>query len=277
MKIGVVLEGFNLPLGPALVKARELGIAGVQMYTGRYFPMLAGAAQLAEVKKQVEAEGLAVSAVCGAFDCDVFYRGGAALDTVKWSLDAALALGTNIVTAHIGVIPDEKDHPLYAPMLEQCGSLAQYAHSMGGHFAIETGPEKAAVLKGFLDDIACDGMAVNLDPANFVMCSGDDPAAAVQLLGNHIVHTHAKDGVMLHPSDCRAVFAPGPFGLEPAPADGFRAVRLGQGGVDWPAYLAALREVGFDGYQTIEYEGENDPTGDIAAAVAFLKEQGIGA
>ncbi len=276
MRIGVVLEGFNLPLAPALAKARQLGIAGVQLYTGRYFPMMATTAQLNEVKKQVEAEGLAVSAVCGTFAGETFYTGSEKdLDAVKWSLEAALALGTNIVTTHIGVIPDDKKHPLYAPMLEICGKMAQHAHGLGGHFAIETGPEKAAVLKGFLDDIACDGMAVNLDPANFVMCSGDDPVAAVQLLAGHIVHTHAKDGVMVYPCDCRAVFAPGPFGLEPAPADGFRAVRLGQGGVDWPAYLAALRAAGFDGWQTIEYEGENDPTGDIAAAVEFLKGQGV--
>ena len=35
-------------------------------------------------------------------------------------------------------------------------------------------------------------------------------------------------------------------------------------------YLAALREIGFDGYLTIERECGDNPAGDIAEAVKFL-------
>ena len=41
-------------------------------------------------------------------------------------------------------------------------------------------------------------VAVNLDPANFVMVTGDDPVQAVYTLKDYIVHTHAKDGRRLH-------------------------------------------------------------------------------
>ena len=37
-------------------------------------------------------------------------------------------------------------------------------------------------------------MAVNLDPANLRMVTGDNPVAAVHNLKRYIVHTHAKDG-----------------------------------------------------------------------------------
>ena len=45
---------------------------------------------------------------------------------------------------------------------------------MKAHFAVETGPEPAAVLKQFLDSLGSRGVAVNLDPANLVMVAGDE-------------------------------------------------------------------------------------------------------
>lgn len=63
--------------------------------------------------------------------------------------------------------------------------------------AIETGPEISADLKVFLDDLHSTGVAVNLDPANLVMVTGDDPVQAVYNLKDYIVHTHAKDGIKL--------------------------------------------------------------------------------
>ena len=47
-------------------------------------------------------------------------------------------------------------------------------------------------------------------------------------------------------------------------------VPLGEGGVPWDGYLAALRGIGFDGYLTIERECGDNPTADIEKAVKFL-------
>jgi len=69
------------------------------------------------------------------------------------------------------------------------------------------------------------------------------------------VHTHAKDGV----------FDSGKTGHQEVP--------LGEGDVNFPHYLHALRETGFNGYLTIERECGDDPVADIAAAIAFLKQQ----
>ena len=79
-------------------------------------------------------------------------------------------------------------------MQEACFELSRYADDIGAHFAIETGPEKSATLKKFLDSLGSTGVGVNLDPANLVMVTGDDPAGAVHNLKDYIVHTHAKDG-----------------------------------------------------------------------------------
>lgn len=53
------------------------------------------------------------------------------------------------------------------------------------------------MLAEFLDSLDSTGVAVNLDPANLVMVTGDDPVQAVYNLRRYIVHTHAKDGIKL--------------------------------------------------------------------------------
>jgi L-ribulose-5-phosphate 3-epimerase len=125
------------------------------------------------------------------------------------------------------------------------------------------------------------GVGVNLDPANLVMVGGHDPVEAVRLLGPYIVHTHAKDGRRLKPCSAAEVygaFADGTFKalVERLGGDPFIEVPLGEGEVDWDAYLAALRGVGFSGFLTIEREVGDDPAADIAKAVNFLRAR-IGA
>ena len=54
-------------------------------------------------------------------------------------------------------------------------------------------------------------------------------------------------------------------------AGSFEEVPLGTGTVNFPAYLAALEEIGYTGYLTIEREVGADPAGDIALAANFLR------
>ena len=50
----------------------------------------------------------------------------------------------------------------------------------------------------------------------------------------------------------------------------YQEVPLGQGGVDFPRYLAALDEIGYRGFLTIEREVGEDPEKDIGMAAEFL-------
>lgn len=276
MKIGVISESFRKPFPETIRAARALGADGIQAYAGKAFPFEASGKELSEIRKFVEGEGLCFSAICGDFGCAMYYeRDRVMIDREKRILEAAKELGTDIVTTHIGVVPENKDCVQYESMHEVCRELADFAKSLGGHFAVETGPEKAAVLKSFLDGLGSDGVAVNLDPANLVMCAGDDPVQAVYTLRGYIVHTHAKDGVQLKNFDTRALYAPQYFGLTPCGWDVIREVPLGQGGVDWKSYLAALEEIGYGGYLTIERECGEDPAKDIGDAVRFLDSYGV--
>lgn len=103
-------------------------------------------------------------------------------------------------------MPEDSSHERYKIMQEACFELSRFADSLDAHFAIETGPETSATLKKFLDSLGSTGVAVNLDPANLVMVTGDDPAKAVYNLRDYIVHTHAKDGVQIFYRDPEIVY-----------------------------------------------------------------------
>ncbi|MNP65135.1 hypothetical protein D3C76_1607010 [compost metagenome] len=88
-----------------------------------------------------------------------------------------------------------------------------------------------------------------------------------------------KDGVRLKEIDPRLVY--GALGFEPmdhakiavmvSSGEFFREVPLGEGKVDFDAYFAALAEIGYKGYLTIEREVGAKPEEDIRRAVQFIK------
>lgn len=272
--IGVLLDGFRLPVDEALDKAVQVGAQGIQVYAtkGELAPENLVGAKRAEFARKVADHRLKISALCGdigRFDDPAINPGR--IERSKRIMDLAKELGVDVVTTHIGVVPNDPAHPRYAIMQEACFELSQYADQMQAHFAIETGPEPAAVLKQFLDGLHSTGVAVNLDPANLVMVTGDDPVQAVYTLRDYIVHTHAKDGVKLADNDPEVVY--GLVKNDVPTGRGFEEVPLGEGAVDWPRYLAALDEIGYRGYLTIEREVGPDPAADIAMAVRFLRAQ----
>ena len=276
--IGVILDSFRKPFPEALDLAQKLGVQGIQVYAarGEMTPECMNARQRRDFLNQVRDHGLTISALCG----DLGRGFGNAeqnpelIRRYKLIVDLAKDLETDIVTTHIGVVPASAQHPRYAVMQDACGELAAYADQMQAHFAVETGPEPSATLRAFLDGLHSTGVSVNLDPANLVMVTGDDPVQAVRNLAPYIVHTHAKDGVRLRIEDPEVIYGVSNHGnphLELGPA--YREVPLGQGSVPFDAYLDALEEIGFHGFLTIEREVGDEPAADIALAVDFLRQR----
>ena len=277
MKLGVISDCFKLSMEESIEKAASLGLYGIQMYavSGDICPENLTEERIAYYRDLLKAKKLAVSALCGDLGGHGFQipaDNAWKIEKTKRIIDLAVEFGAKVVTTHIGVIPADKADPQYRVLLDAMTECGAYAASKGVTMAIETGPETAPVLLAFVKDIPC-GVGVNLDPANFVMVTGQDPVEAVELLGNYIVHTHAKDGVMLKKVDPRAIYDKSfVAGENPVhSADCFREVPLGEGSVDFDAYIAALRRVGFDGYLTIERETGADPIGDITRARDTLR------
>ena len=273
--IGAIVESFRMETHEAIKTAAKMGLNGLQMYCtkGEHAPENFSKEDRRELLKYTKDLGLRFSAICGDLG-----RGFGnpelnpeLIEKSKRILDLALDFETDVVTTHIGVVPEDKNHPRYKIMQEACYELATYADSINAHFAIETGPERSEVLRDFLDSLGSTGVGVNLDPANLVMVTGDDPVRAVHNLKKYIVHTHAKDGVKLADLSPEYVYGV----LHPVPEEFkgvklFEEVPLGTGSVDFPKYLAALEEIGYRGFLTIEREVGANPVGDIGLAQKHL-------
>lgn len=275
--IGVIIDSFRTDITSAVKKAASVGAQGIQVYAtrGEMAPENMNAAKISEFKKLVSDNGLVISALCGDLGGGGFCFADKSPEKIEKSkriIELAKELNTSVVTTHIGVVPQDKNHDRYKIMQEACFELSRFADSIDAHFAIETGPETSAVLKEFLDSLGSTGVGVNLDPANLVMVTGDDPVGAVYNLRKYIVHTHAKDGKQIFFKDPEIV-----YGLKKdviITEDSFIEVPLGEGSVKWAEYLNALEDIGYKGFLTIEREVGDDPEKDIKCAVEFLKKLG---
>ena len=275
--IGVIVDSFCLPTKEAIVRASEIGAKGLQMYCtkGENAPENLTSAKRKELLDFVRSNGLIFSAICGDLGMGFGHpvKNPELIEKSKRIMELAKELETDIVTTHIGVVPSDANHDRYKIMQEACHELAEYADSLNAHFAIETGPETSATLKTFLDSLGSKGVAVNLDPANLVMVTGDDPVQAVYNLKDDIVHTHAKDGIKLKDGDPECIYhVVHPIPPEYSEGGFFKEVPLGTGSVPFPAYLKALEDIGYTGFLTIEREVGDDPAADILTAVNYLNK-----
>lgn len=252
MKIGLISDSFRIGFADSIKAASELGVSGVQKYMtgGEFDSEYMTKEKISEIKDIMSSNGLAFSAICGDFGLD--FDNPTVVDKSKRVLDAAKELGCNIVTTHIGHLYETEDARMEL-IRKNARELAVYADNIGSYFAAETGTEKTPVMKAFLDSLGANGLRVNYDPANLVMVANDDPAQGVYVLKDYIVHTHAKDGIRKGENS-------------------WLEVPLGKGGVDFSKYLAALNDIGYKGYLTIEREVGESPAADIKMAVDFLKE-----
>jgi sugar phosphate isomerase/epimerase len=178
------------------------------------------------------------------------------LERLQWALDRTRALGLTDLTLHAGFLPEVND-PQRKPMLDTLARAGQHAADQGITLAFETGQETAELLRRTLDDLKAPNLKVNFDPANMLLYDMGDPIRAVEILGADIRSVHVKDA--------RRTKVAGQWGDE---------VPLGEGEVNIPAFLQALKRVGYMGPLIIERE-VGDQAGrlrDVATGLARLRE-----
>lgn len=279
-KIGIMSDSLKLPVFESILKARRLGVDGIQCYTvqGEMAPDNLDDRARKSIRQFCHDNGIEISALCGDLGGHGFQNAGENFEKIRRTCaiaDLAADLGTRVVTTHIGVVPENRNSGIYAIMVEACRTMGAYAAGCGVTLAIETGPETPERLLAFLRDTGTKGLGVNYDPANLVMVHGIDPVPGVRLLSDYIVHTHAKDGINIKPCDAVKVYESFAVGG----IDGFNfgeyfnEVPLGEGRVPWDDYLTTLADCGYDGFLTIEREVGANPVGDITLAVEFLKKR----
>lgn len=281
MKLGVIAQRFAKPLNEALRIAASTGVDGVQLYavSPREDLLAATPAGRRELRRMCEDLNLEIFSVCGEVGGFGFREAEANprnIDKIRRSMDLALDLGCAIVTSHIGVVQDAPS-PKRAAQQESLRRIGEYAISVGATLAIETGPDRGGRLREFLDELSQPGIGVNLDPGNMAMITGEDPCVSAAALAPYIRHTHLKDGCKYcecDPEKVYAAFASG--GIKQLFAEhgaAFMERPIGSGDVDWPRYLAKLRELGLDRYPAV-IEREVSPRSVVETrdAVKFLRQ-----
>jgi L-ribulose-5-phosphate 3-epimerase len=170
----------------------------------------------------------------------------------------AHALGISALSCHIGFIPSDPREALYRDL---CDLTRLLCDSCGNHdqdFVLETGQESAEVLHSFIHKVDRQNLKVNFDPANMILYRAGDPLAALKLLSPHVLSVHCKDGHS-------PVAYTGLLGSECA---------LGDGEVDFPAFLRQLKEMKYQGLLCIEREELNleKRVEDIQTGISRLKQ-----
>jgi sugar phosphate isomerase/epimerase len=172
-------------------------------------------------------------------------------------IDLAAEMGIPGFGTHIGFVPEDTGSADYTAVLAMVRRIADHAAQRNITFALETGQETAQSLLEFLLAVDRPNVGVNFDPANMILYGTGDPIEALEIVGPHVITVHAKDGIW------PPAGTPGSLGTE---------VPLGEGKVDFPAFLSILRKFGYEGPLFIEREAKDPQVRlrDMARGKAFL-------
>ncbi|HOA72389.1 MAG TPA: sugar phosphate isomerase/epimerase family protein [Phycisphaerae bacterium] len=267
LQIGVCTWSLHIPdLGQTLATIKDqlgLGVIHLGFFDDGY-------KEPNKIIDLVKASGLKVSATCLGFAGedyttiqDIARTGGYLPDDVfeaRYEKTVAVAditpkLGTDILTVHIGFVPEDHKDPKYAVMVDRARRIADALGERGVKLVMETGQESPENLIAFMDAVGRPNVAVNFDPANMILYGVGEPVEAVSLLRDRIAHVHMKDAT---------------WSAKPREQWGEEVV-LGTGEADIPRIVSKLRAQGYTGTLAIEREAGNQRVADIAEAIKLLK------
>lgn len=172
---------------------------------------------------------------------------------VQENTKVAAAMGLKLVSTHAGFLPGDKKDPNFPKLVDRLSRVAKHLGQHGITMLFETGQENADTLWQFLQALDQNGAGntgVNFDPANMILYDKGDPIASLRKLMPRVKQVHIKDAVRTQ--------TPGTWGTE---------MPIGDGQVDWEAFIRVLAESDFKGHLVIEREAGQDRVGDVRKAV----------
>ncbi len=198
------------------------------------------------------------------------------VERVCRKVDVAKELGAPLIrydaSFHLRDLPGYTWEDGIDEMAPRIRRVAEYAAEQGvracteNHGFIYQSPER---VKRLIDAVGHQNYGWLVDVGNFSVVDCDNPAA-VRVAAPYAFHVHAKDFILL----------PGPGEEKPTPA-GFRrssggnlwrGTVLGRGNVPVAACLSALRDAGYDGWVSLEFEGTEDVLPALNEGFAYLSD-----
>jgi sugar phosphate isomerase/epimerase len=251
--------------------AKDLGVDGVEVLD---FFWKDQASELPRVKDKCAALGLKVAAYAISNDLTVAEADARAkqVQKIKDAVDTAVELGTTKVRVFSGHHDEVGFEKALGWIVDGLGEGARYAETKGVQLCLEnhgTLAGKGEQVKTILDRVGSPGLKANPDTGNFLLVN-DDPVKAVEVVAPYAGSVHFKDFRAAKPGETENVYE----GLNGARVVG---TAIGEGDVDLPAVVKVLRDAGYDGFLTIEYEGVEDPATAMPRSVENARRLARGA
>lgn len=171
------------------------------------------------------------------------------LEHAQLVAEVAQREGIELITFHAGFIPEDAADPEHDVLIERLRTLADVYADANVQVAFETGQETADTLLEALQAIDRTNVGVNFDPANMILYGTGEPVTALKQLSPFVKQVHLKDA--------QRTKEPGTWGRE---------VPVGQGEVDWPAFMKVVNSLRPAVNCIIERETGEGREPDIAAA-----------
>ncbi len=266
-----VFASIDAGLGVRLEVARDLGVHTIHLHTPQASSRTPE--QAAEFKKRLADLEITITCVFAGFEGESYADIPAVKRTVgllpretraarttelKDIADFARELNVAVVGVHLGFVPHDKSDPDYRELLDITRAVCDHCKRNRQALHLETGQEPVDVLIEFLDDVERDNLFVNFDPANMILYGAGEPIPSLEQLGSRVRSIHCKDATW---SD------------RPGETWG-REVPLGEGAVDFDAFLHTLNKIGYIGPLTIEREIPQEPErqkAEIGRAIDLLE------
>lgn len=246
VRIGQLAIDGNVPLTPETVKAWKEALAAEDFHLVTVFAAYKGE-DYADIPTVQRTVGFIPRATRAERE-----------NRTREVIDFAAALGVKSFGCHVGYVPEDPIDPDYADVRDVVRRIADYAASHGMTYCLETGQEPAHLLLKFFKDVSRANVKINFDPANMILYGSGEPSEAFRLLAPYVVSAHGKDG------DWPPAGTPGALGTERV---------LGEGSVNLPKFVAAMKESGYHGTIHIEsgVHGEEQRWQALKRAVDYLR------
>lgn len=258
-------------------KAKEMGFdeiefAGLTLPQGETEESFAG-----KIREECERTGIRMGNYSVSAD---FITGSAGdleaeIERVRGQLKIAKILGAPAMR-HDATFGFPKGSPVpkgFADVLPRlakgCRAVTETAASLGIRTMVEnhgTFCQESRRVEALVNAVASRNFGVLVDIGNF-LCADEDPAQAVGRLAPYMFHAHVKDFHVKSGNDPD----PGRGWFRSRGGSYLRGAIIGHGNVPVPQCLRLIRDSGYDGTFSIEFEGLEEPLNGIEIGLENLR------
>ena len=282
MRLGILLGGSGLFIRDwesGFAFAKDAGYSCVELaavdatggWPGADLGKCGSAAEAIAVADAARAHGLEVSAC----QCHVEYLQAAGAELRKLvehtsrMMDCAAAAGIPLVHTVTGPPAEADPWPILAELYAE---LLSHAAGLDGAVQLAVEPVFAycvgnlATTERLLADVGDDRLGINFDPSHFPY-HDESPLPFIRRFAGRIVHAHLKDAVV------RPGAGDGPNTFAMSDGREFAFTAPGDGQIEFPEILSALRQAGYDGVVSLELgHGVPDPADAARRCVPFAQD-----